>query len=110
MGRGASPHVVAKKPAAGILVAAIACLALTGCPGPVPLVPLAPDPDGAVPATVCERACSRLAALNCPESRPTERGLTCVQVCESTPAYALDPACVAEATTQAGLRACGVCQ
>jgi hypothetical protein len=92
------------------VVAALACFELTACPGPTPLVPLAPDADGAVPTAPCEVACARMAALNCPEARPTPKGLTCVQVCAATPAYALDQGCVARATTLEALRACGVCE
>jgi hypothetical protein len=50
---------------------------------PPPVTPLEPygGPDGAAGST-CERACARLAALGCPESKPNHSGDACPTICE----------------------------
>jgi hypothetical protein len=61
------------------------------------------------PATgsACERACSTLAELGCPEGQPTPRGKPCLEVChQQAPLLRVD--CVAEADTVEDVRQCSV--
>lgn len=70
-------------------------------------------PDG-LAATNCQAACERMAALGCPEAKPTTAGLSCVQVCEDVLDAAfipIQPTCIAGAQSIDAVRACNVrCQ
>lgn len=91
--------------------------ALTACPSaPAPKPPTS-DPDAgadqeemdaAVPA--CARACINLRKHACPEAAQLDAGKSCYRVCadsESSGKSTLKPDCVATATTDEGIRACG---
>ncbi len=72
--------------------------------------PPAPEEvDGAAPSA-CSRACAKLAALGCPEAKPTTGGASCIQVCanaESSGVVSLDPDCVSRAASCKAAVACG---
>lgn len=119
--------------------AIVTAVGLYGCP-PSPVVPPGPpDADSSVPAQppeagpsvdaapmlrdapapvveagpldACGRACSVLAALNCPESKPTPHGSSCRDVClavEGFKGISLHPGSVAACTTVACVRKAGV--
>jgi hypothetical protein len=56
---------------------------ITPDPSPSTVVPFPPDPAGAAGASGCAAACAKLAQLGCPESKPTPRGASCVEVCSN---------------------------
>lgn len=96
-------------------------LALVGCPPSVtPPLPGASDasfalPEGGYPdddgrGDVCNKACSRLWSLGCPESVRNDAGLTCVALCRQEGPM-LQPTCISEATSKSMLAKCHVrCQ
>ena len=55
----------------------------------------------------CERACDVMSYFECPESKPTARGASCVQVCEANREM-IRVSCVAGAGTVEELRGCAV--
>ena len=55
----------------------------------------------------CERACDVMSYFECPESRPTARGASCVQVCEANREM-IRVSCVAGSGTVDELRGCSV--
>ena len=73
----------------------------------------APQPDEDVDAAAhspCYLACKKLAALGCPEAKPTAAGATCTQVCaniEASGVVSMGPDCVARAGSCVSARACG---
>jgi|GEM_PF-2180448 len=107
-----------------ILLAGLALAACQSChpivgpfpepaPQPEPPDPWGPSPDGATdaappPVTSCAAACAHLAALGCPESKPTPKGATCEAVCQNTlgSPISLQTDCVIRATTCADTNAC----
>ena len=104
--------------AAGVVQAALlaALLGLAACT-PLPNPPLE-DPTAYPPSsfgaeagsgTPCERACARLAALHCPEAKPTKSGVACPALCDRAQALEEMPtACVVGAASIPAVRACGV--
>ena len=80
--------------------------ACTGCKIGPPNVPVPVSEGG----TACSRACSRLAALGCPEAQPTPGGTTCEQVCsnaEESGVVSLAPDCVESSRSCDEAAACG---
>lgn len=58
-------------------------LFLSGCPKPLPVVPVpSPGDAGDVEAT-CVTACARLTELGCLAALPTPEGASCVTVCQN---------------------------
>lgn len=86
-----------------------------GCPALRPDVApptYAPPADGGVDppevaSTPCGRACSTLRAHRCPEGWATPGGVTCFEVCSTSP-MAASAECVASCTSLDQLRLCGV--
>jgi len=114
-----------------ILFAALALCACQSChpvfgpfkpdPAPQPEPPSpwdGPTPDGAVDAgpppapsptgSSCADACAKLAALGCPEAKPTAKGASCTEVCQNTlgSPVSLQPDCVVRASDCAAAEAC----
>jgi hypothetical protein len=72
--------------------------------GPKP--PPAPSP---VPSGACAAACAHLAALGCPEAKPTPKGATCTDVClnaEDSGVLSMQPDCVVRAVDCPAANAC----
>lgn len=68
--------------------------------------PPAAHPVDTSPGT-CDRACANLAALGCPEGKPSRGGVSCADVC--TKMLIIRPmtlGCVEHAETRAGVRDC----
>lgn len=97
-----------------ITIAALAVLeTCTGCtPSPAPSDPSAQTPNAFgvdASGTSCAQACARLAALHCPESKPTKSGVECATICERGQGLeGMPTTCVAGATSIPAVRACGV--
>lgn len=99
-----------------ILGVIVAAALFTGCPepGPRPPMPLPPY-DGGYLETPCGKACARLDALGCPESRPNKAGQRCEATCEDGIADGLLPVtivdCVGQAADVEAVRKCRIrCQ
>lgn len=94
------------RPFAFVLLAAV----LAGCPpAPTSCQPPSPQADAAPPdGDACERACSNIKALGCPEGEP-KTGESCVMVCRHTQVTGLtdlQPECLAAARSVDDVRAC----
>jgi hypothetical protein len=84
----------------------------------LPPHPPAPDDPTAYPpssygvdasGTPCEVACAHLAAVQCPEARPSKAGRSCPDICARGQALEeLPTACLSRANTVTAVRACGV--
>lgn len=62
-------------------------------------------------ASNCDRACVGMTVLACPEGSPTERGTSCVAMCERLSASRVSsfkPDCAAKARSREQMRSCGV--
>lgn len=98
-------------------------LALSACPQ-APLTPLGDADADVVVTTVaeagvvdsapvasdqCAQACANLRKLGCPEGSSVDGGDSCERVCGVTyvGVFNIKPACVASASSVAGVRACG---
>lgn len=80
---------------------------LAACPAPLPPEPpiVIVYPDAG--ADRCDRACSKLRDLACPEGAPSPGGATCEEVCRNAgPAVRAD--CVVVATSREDLARCSV--
>lgn len=61
------------------------------------------------PASECDTACAVLERLECPEAKPTTKGLTCVLFCEQHENDGLiQIGCVARSQTLGDVRQCAV--
>lgn len=77
-------------------------LALAGCAHVAP----APAPTGAT----CASVCAHEVALECAAGWPTQKGTSCVEVCQNinlSGIVTLDLSCMAAAPTCAAIDACG---
>ncbi len=92
----------------------IFAVVLGGCvTGPAPITP-PPDATDAMPRPSCHAACSELAAMACPEGRPTPAGRSCEDVCgavasfEGAEDFKRQLVCIARANTLDAMHTCGV--
>jgi len=103
----------------GALIALALIAAIAACTPIAPKPPVSEDPTEYPPSsfgleagsgTPCESACARLAALHCPEAKPTKSGVACAELCARTEQRLenLPTTCVAGATSIPAVRACGV--
>jgi hypothetical protein len=76
--------------------------------GPGPDSPADASPPPPVTGASCADACAKLAALGCPEAKPTAKGATCVEVCQNTlgSPVSLQPDCVVHASDCPAAAAC----